>query len=303
MEFADLRVFEAVARHGSMSRAALELNTVQSNVTARVRQMEARLGVPLFTRGGRGVRLAAAGERLLPYARRILKLQQEARVAALDDGTPAGPLRIGSLETTAAVRLAPVLGRFSRESPMVDLAIRTGTTCELLAEVLQYRLDGAFVCGPVAYSELESVRVCSEELVLLSAPGTDGLRTLADGGPSLRVVVLRTGCSYRQRLEDFLARRGLPASRTTEFGTLEAIFSAVEAGYGVTLLPRSLVGPVVAAGRLAVNPLPAGQGRVETVFVRRTDAERSRGMDRLVEMVCDRAREAPGPSIGLASVA
>src|SRR3982751_6277360 len=109
MDAGDLRVFEAVARLGGMSRAADELNTVQSNVTARVRRLEAELGTALFARHSRGVSLTAAGRRLLPYAGRVGQLLDEARRAALDDWRPRGPLHIGSLETTAAIRLSPLL--------------------------------------------------------------------------------------------------------------------------------------------------------------------------------------------------
>ena len=68
MDIADLRVFEAVARVGGMNRAAMELNTVQSNITARIKALEADVGRPLFERRPRGVALTAAGRRLLPYA-------------------------------------------------------------------------------------------------------------------------------------------------------------------------------------------------------------------------------------------
>ncbi|HZB92248.1 MAG TPA: LysR family transcriptional regulator, partial [Stellaceae bacterium] len=105
MDAADLRVFEAVARLGGMNRAAGALNTVQSNVTQRIRLLEEELATPLFERHSRGVALTPAGRRLLPYAERVAQLLAEARRAVRDEGTPAGPLQIGSLETTAALRL------------------------------------------------------------------------------------------------------------------------------------------------------------------------------------------------------
>ena len=126
MDAADLRVFEAVARLGGMNRAAAELHTVQSNVTARIRALEARLGTPLFHRHSRGVALTAAGRRLLPYAIRVQRLLEEARRAALDDGRPKGALTIGSLETTAALRLSPVLAAYAAAYPEVDLVLNTG---------------------------------------------------------------------------------------------------------------------------------------------------------------------------------
>ncbi|HBT43186.1 MAG TPA: LysR family transcriptional regulator, partial [Rhodospirillaceae bacterium] len=74
MELSDLRIFEAVARTGAMNRAAAELHTVQSNVTARVRLLEDGLGAALFERHSRGVRLTPAGERLLPFAKAAARL-------------------------------------------------------------------------------------------------------------------------------------------------------------------------------------------------------------------------------------
>lgn len=284
MDAADLKVFEAVLRLGGMGRAAAELNTVQSNVTAHIRQLEEELGTSLFRRHARGVEPTAAGQRLLPYARRLARLLEDARRAARDDGTPQGALVLGSLETTAALRLAPALTAFAAAHPAVDLTLRTGTTCELLEAVREDRLEGAFVCGPIAHPELEAEPVFEEELALLSAPGIASLDDLAGRG-DLRIVVLRVGCSYRQRLEMLLAQRGIPVPRVLEFGTLEAIFSCVAAGLGVTLLPRALVGPVWQEGRVALHALPPQDARVETVFVRRHDAYRSSALAAFLDLV------------------
>jgi LysR family transcriptional regulator, cell division regulator len=270
MDAAELRVFEAVARLGGMNRAAAELHTVQSNVTQRIRQLEEELGTPLFERHSRGVTPTAAGRRLLPYARRLRQLLDEARRATLDDGEPKGALSIGSLETTAALRLSPVLTAYAASYPEVDLVLGTGTSCELVEAVLERRLEGAFVCGPVRHPELAEEPVFAEELAILTARSIGDLDELF-GRPDLRIVVLRAGCSYRQRLEEILARRGIVGVRQLEFGTLEAIFGCVAAGLGFTLLPKSLIGPVWQAGRVAVHELPAAESRVETMFVRRRD--------------------------------
>ena len=104
MDAGDLKFFEAVARLGGMNRAAAELNTVQSNVTSRIRALEAELGTMLFHRHARGVSPTAAAQRLLPYAAQVRSLLDDACRAVGDDGRPAGPLVIGSLETTVAVR-------------------------------------------------------------------------------------------------------------------------------------------------------------------------------------------------------
>ena len=270
MDARDLATFESVARLGGMGRAARELNTVQSNVTQRVRRLEEALGVTLFERSRAGARLTAAGERLMPYATRVDALLDEAGRAARDDGAPRGTLTVGSLETTAALRLSPLLASYVQAHAGVDLVLRTGTTAEMVERVLGRELEGAFVCGPVAHPQLVSTPAFSEELALLSAP-TETTMAAALQRPDLRLVILRAGCSYRQRLEELLARRGVVGLRRLEFGTLEAILGAVAAGLGITLMPRALIGPTWRGGQVRAHRLPAAEARVQTVFVRRRD--------------------------------
>src|SRR5207302_5892325 len=119
----DLMTFSAVARTGGITRAAEALNTVQSNVTQRIKALEAEIGTPLFERHSRGMTLTGAGRRLLPYAERMAALCREAVLAARDDGEAKGPLAIGSMETTAAVRLPALLADFHRRFPAVRLTL------------------------------------------------------------------------------------------------------------------------------------------------------------------------------------
>ena len=271
MESAELRFFEAVARTGGMKRAADELHTVQSNVTARVKALENELGCVLFERHSRGVALTHSGERLLPYARRTAWLLADAKRAARDEGVPAGPLTIGSLETTAALRLSPLLASYAAMCPEVDIALRPGTTAELIEAVLDRKLEGAFVCGPVAHPSLTERPMFVEELAILAAPGVASIETATQGGIA-RIVVLRAGCSYRQRLEGLLAHRGIAVPRVMEFGTLEAIFGCVAAGLGISLLPRALIGPVWREGRVSLHTPPPAESQVSTVFIHRREA-------------------------------
>lgn len=270
MDARDLATFEAVARLGGMGRAARELNTVQSNVTQRVRRLEQALGVTLFERSRSGARLTTAGKRLMPYVARVEALLDEAGRAARDDGAPRGTLTIGSLETTAALRLSPLLASYAHAHPGVDLVLKTGTTAEMVERVLDRDVDGAFVCGPVVHPQLVAKPAFVEELALLTAPGESSVAAALNRS-DLRLVILRAGCSYRQRLEEVLARRGVVGLRRLEFGTLEAILGAVAAGLGITLMPRGLVGPVWRGARVRAHRLPPSEARVQTVFVRRRD--------------------------------
>ena len=280
MDAGDLKVFEAVARLGGMNRAAAELNTVQSNVTARIRALEADIGSVLLERHSRGVSLTAAGRRLLPYARQGRPAADRRQACHARRRQPRGPLTIGSLgdhRGAAPVAAAdPLRGR----QPEVDLVLRTGTTCELVRDVLEQRVEGAFVCGPVAHADLDEQAMFREELVVLAAPGVASLDAVFRTG-EVRLVVLRAGCSYRQMLEVMLVRRGIVVQRQLEFGTLEAIFGCVCAGLGITLLPRALVGRVCEAGRVSHAPAAArgcdGRDRVHSP-PRRLHLERDAGV-------------------------
>ncbi len=283
MDVSDLVVFEAVSRHGSMNRAAAELNTVQSNVTARIRALEAELGVSLFQRHARGVSTTPSGQRILPLVARLTKLLADVRTAARDDGAPHGGLHIGSLETTTALRLSPLLTQFAKTYPEVRLIVSTGTTQKLLDDVINCRVEGAFVAGPVTHPDLCQETVFTEELVLVTSRQIrrpDDLKDIAD----LKTIVFQAGCSYRQRLDSLLSGMGVVTARPLEFGSLEAIVSCVSAGIGVTLLPKGIVGPAWQDGRIAVHELPHDEGHVETLFVRRRDAFVSSAMTAFLQL-------------------
>lgn len=290
MDASDLAIFEAVARTGGITRAAQELAMVQSNVTRRVRDLERDLGVPLFYRRSRGVALTAAGQTLLPYATKINRLLIEARHAVQDGSDPSGSLVIGSLETTAAVRLPPMLVAYHRAYPNVDVSLHTGTAAMLITDVLEYRLEGAFVAGPVDHPALLEEPIVTENLVVVTAPTWPALDALVTGSDT-KVLVFRVGCAYRKRLEEVLTRRGVVNVRHLEFGTLDGIIGCVAAGLGLTLLPEASVASAKRAGAIATHPLLDGEGLVQTVFIRRRDQFVSSALTRFLECAHSSVRD------------
>lgn len=284
MDVIDLKVVEAVARHGSMNKAAVELNTVQSNISSRIRALEDQLGVALFQRSARGVQLTLAGRRLLPYAARLSRLLSDASSAARDDGTPSGQMEIGTLETTLALRLPLLLARFAKAYPEVRPVVRTGTTSSLIRDVIDGKLEGAFAAGPVTHPELHTETVFHEELVLVTSPAVPTVAAVSDI-LQLKTVVFRAGCSYRQRLDSFLASLGLLAQEPLEFGSIEAIITCVSAGVGVSLLPRGVVASARQSGLINVHEIPSAFSQVETVFARRSDSHLSSALAAFLESV------------------
>ena len=283
MESGDLRVFEAVARLGSITAASNELHTVQSNVTARVHALEEELGIPLFRRHSRGVVLTSAGERLLPYAVKIAQLLKDAVNVVGDQTTPRGPLQIGSLETTAGVRLPPILAAYRQNCPEVHLTLTTGTTGHLIEEVLACRLEGAFVAGPVERTEIVETQVFSEEMVLVTAPNFRSLNEALRSPQGVNILVLREGCSYRAGLERVLKESGVGAFGQIEFGTIDGIFGCAREGLGITMMPRSVSERASQNGKLGIHPLPRGEAFVPTMFIRRRDAIMSAALSRFLQ--------------------
>src|SRR6185437_10863778 len=241
------------------------------------------LGVALFHRGHNGVTLTAAGERLLPYAIKVTHLLDEARKAVKDDGEPRGRLTIGSLETNAALRLLPVIASYSQAYPDVDLVLRSGTTHELIAQVLDHTVEGAFVCGPVDHQDLVEEVFFREELVVLTARTVQSLDDVTRKG-DVQMFVHHQGCAYRQILENLLIKRGVVGIRHLEFGTLETIYRAVSAGLGITLLPRSLIGSMWRDNAVSVHGLPEAESRITTVFVHRQDALMSSALKEFLKL-------------------
>jgi LysR family transcriptional regulator, cell division regulator len=281
VELTDLLTFSTVARLGGITPAADELNTVQSNISQRIKALEVEIGTALFERHSRGMTLTGAGRRLLPYAQRMAALSREAVLAARDDGEPKGPLSIGSMETTAAVRLPSLLAEFHNRFPAVRLTLRTAPTADLVAAVLDGALDGAFVAGPVQHAELRSTLAFREELVLASARRWTSLASLRAGTPESgpTALVFRTGCTYRQRLEQVFSEFGWPSAARFEFGTLDGMIGCVAADMGVTLLPRAVVERSDQNGNISIHSLSASQSRVDTLFIRRRSAHQNSALD------------------------
>lgn len=295
MDLAGLRVVKAVADTGSVSRAAETLNCVQSNVTARLKRLEEDLGVPLFLRLSRGMAPTPAGRVLADYADRVLRLVAQARDAVADAAGRGGRLAVGTMETTAAVRLPPILARFHAENPDVELTIVPGPTETMLGEVLAGRIDGAFVSGAVEHPELVSQPVFDEELVLVEP--VCGI-TSESGRNTL--LAFRRGCAYRARAETAMREAGRVPCRLMEFGSLEAILGCVGAGMGVTVLPRAVVEREPWRGLFTARPLPPELAHMPTRFVRRADSVETVALRAFLEAVAE-GRPAGNPEGGAAS--
>lgn len=271
MNFNTLKIFQTVAKKGSISQAARELQYAQSNITMKIQQLESELQTTLFYRHNRGTVLTAKGNMLLTYSDKIFNLIEETKNMVTDDNIPRGPFIIGSMETTAAVRLPAVLSKYHKKYPEVALSLKTGSTEENILGVLNYELDGAFVSGPINNPELIQQEVFEEELVFI----TDTLHSPISSLEKIEnktLLVFHKGCSYRERLEQLLLKEGVIINNIMEFGTLDAILGCVSAGLGISMLPQSVVEKYLKEEILRQHSIiPSQYRKVKTIFIYRRD--------------------------------
>lgn len=240
MQLKSLEAFVAVAESASFSLAAQALHTVQSNITSHIKKLETELSCTLLTRL-HPIQLTSAGMQLLHYAKQILHLHAQAR-AELIEGQLCHelPLRIGSLETTAAFRLPPIFHALLQQHPKLKFNLETQPTRALIDAVQQNRLDCAFVAHHCEVPEVFNLPIWQERLVLIAARHERIVMSPKDL-QQLRFIAFRQGCSYRRMIEVFLQKQGVPASAMVEMGSLDGIMGCVSLGMGVSILPEAYV--------------------------------------------------------------
>lgn len=279
MELLALRTFEAVVDEGGILAASRKLNTVQSNVTNRIRRLENELGADLFFRSGRGVELAPAGRVLLGYARKMLALERQTTAAVRQAGENTGELRIGAMETFTALHLPPALRDLRALHPGLDVRVSTDTSASLEEKVLSHKLDCAFVAGPMVHPDLQFDELVVEELVQVSAVGVNPAQA--------PLILFREGCAYRARALAWQRTMGHALTDAMEFGTLEGILGCVSVGLGWTLMPRRVVEQSAHAAQLTITEVPADIALVPTGMIRPKDGPPMRILQSLAQAVTE----------------
>ncbi|MGA5688128.1 LysR family transcriptional regulator [Cytobacillus pseudoceanisediminis] len=277
MEFKDLEIFQIVAEKGTITEAAKEFNYVQSNITSRIQKLETELNTPLFNRHRRGMSLTPEGKKLLAYSKKILLLTDQMKKAIQSNEEPSGKLEIGTVETL--IHLPKILSSYIKKYKNVDLSLITGVTETLAEEVLNHKLDGAFVIESDFHPDLVSHEVFQEKLVLISDMRPSTLEELKEEP----FLCFSKGCGYRARLEAWYKDQNITPQKMMEFGTLETILQSVAMGLGVTFVPESSVSHMEQSGLIQCHKLPDQYSKFKIVFIRRTDTYLTSTIEKFIE--------------------
>lgn len=287
MTLEQLRIFVAVAEREHMTRAAEALNVTQSAASGAVSTLEARYGVPLFNRVGRGIELTEAGRAFLDEARAVLGRASHAETLLADfGGLKQGTLKLVASQTIASYWLPPRLAAFRSHHPKIAVDLAIDNTEGAAARVLDGAAELGFVEGAIDEPALAHWVVARDPMVLVGREPVDVIdEAWLRAAP---FIVREDGSGTRSSFDAVLRTRGFDPADLTIAMTMpsnEAVRTAVEAGAGVAVLSRLVVARALAAGDLVELPL----GLPDRAFhaLRHKERYRTRAADALTDLVKD----------------
>jgi DNA-binding transcriptional LysR family regulator len=230
-----LRTFIAIAESGSFTRAAELVHKTQSAVSMQMKRLEERVGRPVFARDGRFSKLTDDGERLLDYARRIIKLNMEV-LATFADTELSGRVRLGVPDDYADRYLPEIMARFSRAYPGVELTIMCEPSTDLVERIEADELDLAIITATETNKATETFR--QERLLWVTSS-----RHPTHNENPLPLALGRPNCCWRRSTTDCLDKIGRPYRVLFTSGNAGAISAAVLAGLAISTFAESGLRP------------------------------------------------------------
>ncbi len=250
-----LRVFAAVARHQSFTRAAHELHLTQPAVSQQVKLLEAEVGMPLFEQNGRKVRLAPAGTELLRYATQVTELLREAgETLSAMRGLKRGVLRLGAVST--AKYFAPaLLSAFRPAYPEVAIKFTVANREEIIGLLAANETDLVIMGRPPRELDTAADPFARHPLVIIASPShplARQRRTPLKALGAESFIIREQGSGTRASMEALFRERGVPMRVSMEVSSNETIKQAVMAGMGLSFISSNTIGLEATTGKLAV---------------------------------------------------
>lgn len=260
-----LRYFDAVARAGHFGRAAAICSISQPAISVQIKEMEQTLGIALFERGARVVRLTGAGEDLVLRVRSILGAVEElSDVARASGGQALARLRLGIIPTIAPYLLPAIMGALGAQHPNLDLHVRETLTPKLLNELSDGKIDAAIVALPTSEPSLQETLLFDEDFVLVR-PAQDEGKPVPNGEAlrKMRLLLLEEGHCFRDQALAFCSTSASVPRDGLDGSSLTTLVQMVSAGIGVTLIPQMAIAVETPAANVSVarfaEPRPSRQ--------------------------------------------
>jgi LysR family hydrogen peroxide-inducible transcriptional activator len=291
-----LRYFEAVARQGHFGRAAESCAISQPALSAQIATLESALGLKLFERSARHVRLTPFGEQFEERARDILRSAEAlSDMAQGASSTALTRLRIGVIPTIAPYLLPSVIGHITAAHPEIDLLVRETMTHKLIEELGAGKLDCAIVALPISEPSLSEVALFDEAMVLVR-PAHDADRPVPDMDTlsQMRLLLLEEGHCFRDQALSFCAMRNNLPREGLDGSSLTTLVQMVGAGIGVTLIPEMAVPVETRSANVSVASMGAPHPKRTVGMVWRKTSALASQLEEITQLV--RAAAAAHPA-------
>ena len=236
LDIDQLRTFITIAETGSFTKASEVVHKTQSAVSMQMKRLEERVGTPIFARDGRASRLTDEGDRLLDYARRIVKLNMEA-VASLSNAELSGRVRLGVPDDYADRYLPEIMARFSATHPHVELTVVCDPSSDLIDRIDTGDLDLAIITD-CDMSSRESEIIRREQLLWVTSA-----RHSVHLDETLPLALGRQTCDWRREAISKLQAIGRPFRILYTSSNSTAVSAAVLSGLSVSVLAESGLRP------------------------------------------------------------
>ena len=299
-----LRLVAAVAEAGGQTRAARRLNLTQSALSHQLRELESRIGAPLFIRASRHMVLTAMGERILGTARRVLHEVEalERDLAAESASGGAGVVRLATECYTVYHWLPGVVTAFRQEWPRVDVRIVAEATADPVRALLDGALDLAIVAGEVDERRLGCTSLFEDEQVVVVAPSHPFASREFVAPEDLRnehLILYTIHSTESSVLREVLRPAGVEPRQLTRVQLTEAIVELVKAGLGISVLARWAIAPQLRDGSLVGVPLTARGFHRRWWAVTRPHEATPAYQQRLLDLLGLHLRGGPSPAAEL----
>jgi LysR family hydrogen peroxide-inducible transcriptional activator len=253
-----LKYFDAIARQGHFGRAAEICAISQPAISVQIKELERTLGVTLFERGARQVRLTNAGDDLLSHARDILdRVDALSDVARASTGQMLARLRLGIIPTIAPYFLPSCISVLTDQNPNLDLHVRETLTPKLLEELADGKIDTAILALPISEPSLVEVPLFTEDFVLVRPTSAEG-SPVPDGETlkKMRLLLLEEGHCFRDQALAFCNANAAVPRDGLDGSSLTTLVQMVSAGIGVTLIPEMAIPVETPAAQVCVAHFP-----------------------------------------------
>lgn len=296
MELKNINTFLKVVEQQSFSKAAAQIGYTQSTVTIQIQTLEKELGVSLFDRFNKSIRLTPQGEQFLTYARELSELADAAVESFQETDVLRGSLHIAMAPSICTTFFPDILALYHARYPEVLLKVDTNGTEQLFHKLNHNEVDFVYTFDHRIYRKEQVIELEHEEQVCFVCPPDHPLRDKRVSLEELAkepLLLSEPGMSYREDLEQLMAEHSLELHPVLELSQTQMLMDLVKKGSGISFLPAYVIREAVYNKELAVLDIPECNISEWRQVLRHRDKKMTPQMGAMIEILKEMCKETP----------